>query len=135
MSPSNMRIGPIEARIEAEEVAAYARATAIPGLDEASGEVPATFPAVWLWHPAARAAVADITLDGRHVPVLTAQRFEYRAKLRIGATYRFEIESLAEPGSPDSFQIAAHVSTPDGERVAEFSATYRLFALAADEAA
>ena len=135
MSPSNVRIGPIEARIEAEDVAAYARATAVAGLEPDGQEVPATFPAVWLWHPAARAAVADIALDGRHVPVLTAQRFEYRRKLRIGATYRFEIESLAEPGSPDSFQILAHVATQDGERVADFSATYRLFALSAEEAA
>ena len=135
MSLSNVRIGPIEARIEPEDVAAYARATAVTGLDLSGDEVPATFPAVWLWHPAARAAVADIALDGRSVPVLMAQRFEYRQKLRVGDTYRFEIERLAEPGSPDVFQIAAHVSTLDGQRVAEFAATYRLFDLSQGEAA
>jgi len=129
MSLANVRIGPIEARIEPEDVAAYARATAVDGLDDPGEDVPATFPAVWLWHPAARAAVADIALDGRSVPVLMAQRFEYRQKLRVGATYRFEIERLAEPGSPDVFQIAAHVSTLEGQRVADFSATYRLFVL------
>jgi len=130
MRMSNVRIGPIEARIDPQDVKAYAQATAIPGLEPAAHSVPATFPAVWLWHPAARAAVADIVLDGLSVPVLTAQRFEYLEKLEIGGTYRFEIERLADAGDPDVFQIAAHVSTLQGRRVAEFAATYRLFELA-----
>jgi hypothetical protein len=129
MSLSNVRIGPIEARIDPLAVRAYARATAVAGLDPEDDGVPATFPAVWLWHPAARAAVADIALDGRSVPVLMAQRFEYLEKLEVGETYRFEIERLADAGDPDIFQIAAHVSTLAGQRVAEFAATYRLFDL------
>ena len=79
--------------------------------------------------------MADIPLSGHNVPVLTAQRFEYRQKLRIGQTYRFEIERLANTTAPDVFQIAAHVSTLEGQRVADFAATYRLFALAEKEPA
>ncbi|MDQ0392264.1 hypothetical protein [Labrys monachus] len=127
-----LRIGPIAARIEAEEVRRYREATACDGLppEEATPEaVPATFPAIWLWHPAARAAMADLAGDAHRVPVLIAQRFEYRRLLRIGEDIRFVILRRAAPARPEDVQIEAHIETPDGDVVATFGATYRLFDL------
>ncbi|MDQ0467257.1 hypothetical protein [Labrys wisconsinensis] len=124
---AHLHIGPIEARIEPHEVAAYARATAIDGEAPEPDRVPATFPAVWLWHPRAQAAVAGVGGEGK-APVLTAQRFSYRQALRIGETYRFEIDRRGDAADPDAFVIEAVVQTLGGEVAAEFAASYRLFA-------
>jgi hypothetical protein len=122
---STLHIGPIKARIEPEDVALYASATAIEAGAPDDDRVPATFPAIWLWHPLAQAAVADAA-SGK-APVLTAQRFEYRQTLGVGRTYTFEIDRYADAADPDAFRIEAVVHTQDGEVAAEFVASYRLF--------
>ena len=127
---AELRIGPIEARIDRDQVLAYARATALDGCVPGANEVPATFPAVWLWHPAAAGILAEAANHAGRAPVLTAQRFEYRAPLAIGRGYRFEIERFADVVDPDVFLIEASVSDLDGHLVAVFVATYRLFDLA-----
>ena len=127
-----LRIGPIDTRIDADEVRRYREATACNGLSpgEAAAEaVPATFPAVLLWHPAARAAIADLAGDAHRVPVLIAQRFEYRRRLRLGEDIRFVILRRAAPARPEDVQIEAHIESPDGDVIATFGATYRLFDL------
>jgi hypothetical protein len=126
---ANLRIGPIEARIEPTDVLAYARATSLAGRLAADGSVPATFPAIWLWHPRAAAAVAEAVKDASRAPVLTAQRFSYRRRLSVGETYRFEIARFADPADPDGIVIEAQVATLDGDVAATFAATYRLFAV------
>ncbi|GLS23020.1 hypothetical protein GCM10007874_60400 [Labrys miyagiensis] len=124
----HLRIGPVEARVEADAVGRYRAATAIDELDAApADEVPATFPAVWLWHPAARAAFDDLTGDDSLIPVLIAQRFCYRRTLRIGDDVRFFITRRADPSAPEDVQIEAHVEDLNGAVIADFSATYRLF--------
>jgi hypothetical protein len=128
-------IGPVEVRIAASEVAAYARATALCGPPARDGRVPATFPAIWLWHPRAAAAVAEATRGGDRAPVLTAQRFEYHARMRIGGTYRFEIRRFSDPTMPDRITIEAEVADREGLRVATFSATYLVVAALRAEAA
>jgi len=133
--PPPLRIGPIAARVEADEVRRYREATACNGLsaDEFSAEaVPATFPAIWLWHPAARAAFADLAGDVHRVPVLIAQRFHYHRPLRVGDDVRFVILRQAAPAKPEDVQIDAHIETPGGEVIATFGATYRLFDLTAE---
>jgi len=127
---AELRIGPIEARIERDDVLAYARATALDGSIPGTDEVPATFPAVWLWHPAAAGILAEAANHAGRAPVLTAQRFEYRAPLAVGRGYRFEIGRFADAFDPDVFLIEASVSELDGRLVAVFVATYRLFDLA-----
>lgn len=125
-SPPPLRIGPVEARVEAEAVRRYRKATAFD--DQApEDEVPATFPAIWLWHPAARAAFDDLTGDDSLIPVLIAQRFCYRRTLRIGDAVRFFITRRADPSAPEDVQIEAHVEDLHGAVIADFSATYRLF--------
>jgi hypothetical protein len=124
---ATLHIGPIEARIEPDDVAAYAGATAIDGAVPDKHRVPATFPAIWLWHPLAQAAVADAAAGGK-APVLTAQRFEYRQALSIGTIYTFEIDRYADATDPDAFVIEAVVHTPEGEVAAQLAASYRLFA-------
>ena len=52
-----LRIGPIEARVEADAVCRYREATAFDDQSPDQDTVPATFPAVWLWHPTAQAAL------------------------------------------------------------------------------
>lgn len=127
---ADLTIGPIEARIEASDVEAYRRATTLGALPPTDGRVPATFPAIWLWHPKAAAAVAEATRDGSKVPVLVAQRFEYHRIMAIGETYRFSIRRFAEPGDAEAIAIEARVHATDGALAATFSATYRMFALA-----
>ena len=126
---AELRIGPIEARIDREVVLAYARATALDGSVPVTDEVPATFPAVWLWHPAAAGILSEAANHEGRAPVLTAQRFEYRAPLAIGRAYRFEIERFADAADVDVFLIEASVRDLEGRLVAIFVATYRLFAL------
>ena len=123
---ATLHIGPIEARIEPADVAAYAGATAIDGGVPNLDRVPATFPAIWLWHPQAQAAVADAAAGGK-APVLIAQRFEYRQTLSVGQTYTFEIDRYADAADPAAFVIEAVVHTPDGRIAAQFAASYRLF--------
>jgi len=128
-----LRIGPIEARVDADAVRRYREATASGVLlptETPEDAVPATFPAVWLWHPAARAALADLAGDAHRVPVLIAQRFDYRRPLRIGDAVRFVILRRAAPAGSDDVQIEAHIETPEGAVIATFGATYRLFDLA-----
>jgi hypothetical protein len=121
-----LRIGPVEARVEADAVRRYREATAFPGATASADEVPATFPAIWLWHPAARAAFDDLAGDDL-IPVLIAQRFCYRRALRIGEQVRFFISRTADPAAPDDVQIEAHVEDNAGAVIADFAATYRLF--------
>jgi hypothetical protein len=128
-----LRIGPIEARIEPEAVRAYARATAVDDTALEEGHVPATFPAVWLWHPAAAQAVAAESERAGRAPVLMAQRFTYHETLRVGATYRFEIERRADLADADLVHLEAVLSQQSGQVAATFAATYRLVALAERE--
>lgn len=123
---ADRQIGPVEVRIGRDEVMAYAAATAIdPGRIE--DHVPATFPAIWLWHPLAQSLLSDGTRQGERVPILTAQRFEYRSHLRVGAAYRFEIDRFADVTDPDMFLIEARVTAVDEDRLAAtFVATYRM---------
>ena len=126
-APPPLRIGPVEARVEAGAVARYRAATAIDGLDAGLDEVPATFPAIWLWHPAAKAAFEDLAGDDSLIPVLIAQRFCYRRALRIGDAVRFFITRHADPAVPEDVQIEAHIEDEAGAVIADFTATYRLF--------
>jgi hypothetical protein len=125
--PPPLRIGPVEVRVEPEAVALYRTATAMDGAVPSADEVPATFPAVWLWHPAAKAAFEDLDGDRNRIPVLIAQRFVYRRVLEIGEVISFFISRRADPGSPQDVQIEAHVEDRLGGVIADFSATYRLF--------
>jgi hypothetical protein len=127
IAPAPLRIGPVAARVEAEAVERYRAATAIDADAQADAEVPATFPAVWLWHPAAKAAFDDLSGDDNLIPVLIAQRFCYRRALRIGDEVRFFITRKSDAAAPDDVQIEAHVEDPAGAVIADFSATYRLF--------
>ncbi|MGJ4857747.1 hypothetical protein AB4037_24475 [Labrys sp. KB_33_2] len=127
-----LRIGPIAARVEAEAVRRYRKATAIDGtmsqgLAGDGDEVPATFPAIWLWHPAAKAAFDDLAGEEHLIPVLIAQRFSYYRALLIGQEIRFVITRRADASAPDDVQIEAHIEGADGEVIADFAATYRLF--------
>ncbi|QEN89297.1 hypothetical protein FZC33_24630 [Labrys sp. KNU-23] len=126
-APPPLRIGPIAARVEADAVRRYREATAFDGMAGNSQEVPATFPAIWLWHPAAKAAFDDLAGEERLIPVLIAQRFSYRRALRIGEEIRFVITRRADASAPDDVQIEAHIEGTDGEVIADFAATYRLF--------
>ena len=127
---ADLSIGPIEARIEAAAVEAYRQATSFESAPAPDGAVPATFPAIWLWHPQAAAAVAEATRDGARAPVLVAQRFEYRRAMRIGQSYRFTIARYADPDDGEAIDIEADVRCLDGTLAATFSASYRLFASA-----
>lgn len=130
-APPPLRIGPIAARVEADAVRRYRQATAIGGMtsEGSAGEetVPATFPAIWLWHPAAKAAFDDLAGEEHLIPVLIAQRFSYRRPLAIGEEIRFVITRRADAASPDDVQIEAHIEGVDGAVIADFAATYRLF--------
>jgi hypothetical protein len=123
----SLRIGPIDARVEAEAVRLYREATALDGPAEPSDEVPATFPAIWLWHPAAKAAFDDLSGDAECIPVLIAQRFCYHRTLEIGEAIRLVITRQADATAPDDIQIKAHIEDRIGGVIADFSATYRLF--------
>lgn len=127
ISPPPLRIGPIDARVEADAVRCYRAATAFDDLDGRDDEVPATFPAIWLWHPAAKAAFDDLAGEEHLIPVLIAQRFCYRRALRIGEDIRFVITRRADPAAAGDVQIEAHIEDGDGGVIADFAATYRLF--------
>lgn len=131
---AHLRIGPIEARVERKDVLAYAAATTADGsVPPDDGLVPATFPAIWLWHPDAIEAVAEAARGLSAAPVLTAQRFEHHGRLRIGQAYRFVVERFPDRRDPDSFVIEARVHALDGAVLATVSASYRMFAFAPAE--
>ncbi|MFC2253365.1 hypothetical protein ACETRX_27235 [Labrys portucalensis] len=126
-APPPLSIGPIAARVEADAVRRYREATAFDGVTGDGDEVPATFPAIWLWHPAAKAAFDDLAGEEHLIPVLIAQRFSYRRALHIGEEIRFKITRRADAAVRDDVQIEAHIEGRDGEVIADFAATYRLF--------
>jgi hypothetical protein len=126
---ADLVIGPVEAKIDAGEVAAYARATALDEPPVLDGTVPATFPSVWLWHPLAADAIATASGDGKRVPLLIAQRFEYHGPMSIGATYRFTIQRFTDPDDPALLAIEADVYGLDGAPVATVWASYRMVSL------
>lgn len=119
---SPLRIGPIEIRVDADEVKAFSRAISI-GKDEASDHVPATFPISWLSHPALAGIFQQAKPDGHVVPVLEAQRFAYDGRLAIGDACLFEVERSMKKGDPSRFVVTAAVRTSGG-LVVEFTATY-----------
>ncbi len=123
----SLRIGPVEARVEADAVSRYRQATAIDGFAGPEDEIPATFPAIWLWHPAAKAVFEDLAGEDHRIPVLIAQRFCYRRALKLGEDILFFITRSADPSSPGDVQIEAHVEDRSGGVIADLSATYRLF--------
>jgi hypothetical protein len=127
IAPPPLRIGPIDARVEADAVSRYREATAFDAAAGPDDEVPATFPAIWLWHPAAKAAFDDLAGDSNRIPVLIAQRFCYRRALRLGEDIRFFITRRADAAVPEDVQIEAHVEDRQGGVIIDFSATYRLF--------
>lgn len=126
-APPPLRIGPIAARVEVDAVRRYREATALGIGGSSDDEVPATFPATWLWHPAAKAAFDDLAGEEHLIPVLIAQRFSYRRPLSLGEEIRFVITRQAVSASPDDVQIEAHIEGLDGAVIADFTATYRLF--------
>jgi hypothetical protein len=132
---ADLTIGPIEAVIDADAVAAYRRATGLEGGAPAGSRVPATFPAIWLWHPEAMAAVAEASASGTHAPILVAQRFAYAQALAVGERYRFTIRRFRDAGDASAMAIEATVRRLDGSLAATFRASYRLVALGADLAA
>jgi hypothetical protein len=127
---ADLVIGPIEAKIEAGEVAAYARATALDAPPVLDGTVPATFPAVWLWHPRAAEGIAAASCNGERVPLLIAQRFEYHGPMTVGETYRFTIQRFTDPDDSALLAIEADVYDLEGSLVATFWASYRMVSLA-----
>jgi hypothetical protein len=126
---ADLVIGPIEAKISAAEVAAYAHATALDEPPVLDGSVPATFPAVWLWHPRAAEAIAAASRDGRCAPLLIAQRFEYLSPMAVGETYRFTIQRFTDPEDPALLAIEADVDGLDGSPVATVWVSYRMVPL------
>lgn len=132
---ADLTIGPIEARVEASEVAAYVRATSVAGLPASEGKVPATFPAIWLWHPLAAEAISSSASADSSIPVLTAQRFDYQQVMVVGQTYRFTIERFRGPEDQAEVTIEARVHDLDGALAATVSASYRLFPLAEESVA
>jgi hypothetical protein len=126
---ADLVIGPIEARIDADEVAAFARATTLDDLPVLDGTVPATFPAVWLWHPRAAEVLAAASCDGKRVPLLIAQRFEYHGPVSVGETYRFTIQRFTDPDDPALLAIEADVYALDGSLAATVWVSYRMMPL------
>ena len=80
-------------------IADSAALSRFPGANGLSaGAVPATFPIVWLAHPAIRAAIEGCAKPGE-VAFHEDQVFDYRAALEAGASYGLvaEVERLETP--------------------------------------
>ena len=71
-------LGPFEVAVDPARLADFAAATA------AGGDVPATFPAVWLSDPAVKDALRRAVGPGR-LPVHESQSFDYSGPLAPGA--------------------------------------------------
>lgn len=80
-------------------IADFAALSRFPGANSLSaGAVPATFPIVWLAHPAIRAAIEGFAKPGE-VAFHEDQLFDYLAPLAADASYKLvaEIERLETP--------------------------------------
>lgn len=117
-APSGLTVGPLEVSAEREAVARFAAATRSAGAG-----VPATFPIVWLTHPAIRAAAENLARPGE-VAFHEEQAFDYRAPLVPDAPYGL-LATLERHEGPARVVVAARIAR-DGAPVLTVRTVLRL---------
>ena len=126
--PEETVLGPFDVATEPNAIAAFAAAIGMP-----PGEIPATFPIVWLsaadLKAALRAAAGDDCL-----PVHESQSFDYARPLIAGASYRLTAAARRETG-PERLVVEASVLELSGAPALTMRAVLRLVPLAGGEGA
>jgi hypothetical protein len=112
---------PVGVRIEAQDVAAFLRATGGPA-DRAL--VPLTFPARWLALPAVRGLIMRSVGNG-FLPVHEAQNFAYERALQIEADYILGVEACRTP-APPRLTLSMSIATPRGDICARLETVLRI---------
>lgn len=101
--------------VDADEARAFAEALGLP----AAAAPPPTFAIRFLFHPAARAALAAFTPADGTLPIHIGQRFRYHRPLRPGETLSCTLAAAAaEDGRPFAL-VRLALTTPAGEAVCE----------------
>ncbi|MFO1168420.1 MAG: hypothetical protein U1E19_09950 [Rhodoblastus sp.] len=120
--PEAAILGPFEVATDPAVVAAFAAATGAP-----SGEIPVTFPIVWLSASELKAALRAAAGDD-FLPVHESQSFDYARALTPGAAYRLTAAARRE-AAPERLIVEADVSEPSGAPVLSMRAVLRLVPL------
>jgi len=116
-----VRLPPIEVRIEPANVAAFCSATGGPRLH---AEVPLTFPARWIALPAVRDLIAR-SIGSGFIPVHEGQTFAYERALQIEAAYTLTVEARHTP-APPRLNLRMSIATPQGEICARLETVLRI---------
>ncbi len=126
--PEEMVLGPFEVATDPAAVAAFAAAIGAP-----AGQIPVTFPIVWLSAPDLKAALRE-AVGPDYLPVHESQSFAYLRALAPASAYRLTAIARRESG-PERLVVEADVSDMAGAPVLTLRAVLRLVALAGGQGA
>ena len=101
--------------VDPDEVQAFAEALGLP----ASPTPPPTFAIRFLFHPAARAALAAFTPDDGTLPIHIGQRFRYHRPLCPGETLFCALSAAPAEGGRPFALVRLELTTPAGEAVCQ----------------
>ena len=126
--PEETVLGPFEVATDPDAVAAFCAAIGAP-----KGEIPATFPIVWLSAPDLKAALRD-AVGPDFLPVHESQSFDYARPLALGVAYRLTAAARREH-APERLVVDADVAEADGAPCLTLRAVLRLVPLAEGQGA
>lgn len=126
--PEETVLGPFEVATRSADIAGFAAATGAP-----AGEIPATFPIVWLSAPALKDALREAA-GADFLPVHESQSFDYLRPLARDATYRLVAVARRE-SAPERLVVEASVTELSGAAALNMRAALRLVPLAGGEGA
>lgn len=111
-------LGPFEVTADPSALARFPGTSTLP-----TNAVPATFPIVWLSHPAIRAAIEGCARAGE-AAFHEEQSFDYRAALEAGVAYRLTAE-IERQDAPARIALASRLDR-QGEIVLTMRTLLRL---------
>ncbi|MCB1535920.1 MAG: hypothetical protein KDJ44_14660 [Rhodoblastus sp.] len=128
LRPGEIVLGPFEVATGASEVQAFATA-----VGARAGEIPATFPIVWLSAPALKAALRE-AVGPDFLPVHESQSFDYVRPLVPGAALRMSAVARRE-SAPERLVVEAEATEFSGARALTMRVALRLVPLGSGEGA
>lgn len=126
--PEETVLGPFDVAAGADEISDFATATSAT-----AGEIPATFPIVWLSRPELKSALREAA-GADFLPVHESQSFDYAQPLSVGAAYRLTAVARRE-NAPERLVVEASAADPAGAPVVAMRAVLRLVPLTAGQGA
>jgi hypothetical protein len=119
--PRVLRSGPVRVTTAAEAVREFRRES---GWRHDGGDVPLSFPVVWMKSPEIKEAIRLATQDVG-LPIHESQEFQYAKPLQIDAAYNLMLE-LEYESDPARLVATAQIFTPDGMTIGSAVSKLRL---------